>query len=150
MATYLEPPSDFEPKLEVVGCFLESEDKILFLHRQDHKSQGNLWGIPGGKIEQHETPLEAAIRETFEETGFDISNKLIINWGKVYIKYPSFDFVYHMFKCKPSEHPENVKISFSEHKGFTWVIPQDSLKLDLLLDEEECIKLVYGCALVSI
>ena len=85
---FIERPDDFHPKIEVVGCFLEYEDKILLLHRQEHTSQGNLWGIPGGKVEKSETPMAAAIRETFEETGFDISQQQIIDLGKVYIKIP--------------------------------------------------------------
>jgi 8-oxo-dGTP pyrophosphatase MutT (NUDIX family) len=140
---YLEKPNDFHPKIEVVGCFLEYEDKILLLHRQDHSSQGNLWGIPGGKLEALETPLNTAIRETFEETGFDISKQQIIDLGSVYIKYPNFDYIYHMIKCKPIEHPGNVKITFNEHKGFTWVTPKDALKMNLMLDEDACIELIY-------
>jgi hypothetical protein len=31
MAIYLEKPKDFDPKIEVIGCFLEYEDKILLL-----------------------------------------------------------------------------------------------------------------------
>lgn len=33
----------------------------------------NLWIQPGGHIEKFENPVEAAIRETYEETGIDIS-----------------------------------------------------------------------------
>lgn len=140
---YLEKPDNFHPKIEVVGCFLECDGKILLLHRQEHTSQGNLWGIPGGKLEKSETPVIAAIRETFEETGFDISKQEIVDLGKVYIKYPSFDYVYHMIKCRPIEPPGNVKITFAEHKGFTWVTPMDALKMSLMLDEDACIKLIY-------
>jgi 8-oxo-dGTP diphosphatase len=144
MAIYLEKPKDFDPKIEVIGCFLEYEDKILLLHRQDHSSQGNLWGIPGGKLERLETPLEAAIRETLEETGFDISEQQITDLGRVYIEDPVRDYIYHMVKCKPVDYPGSVKISFSEHKGFTWVTPQDALKMHLMSDEDACIELIYG------
>lgn len=34
---------------------------------QHHESQ--LWGLPGGIIEPHELPADAAVRETWEETG---------------------------------------------------------------------------------
>lgn len=140
---YLEQPKDFRCKIEVVGCFLEYRDKILLLHRQDHTSQGNLWGIPGGKLEKSETPIQAAIRETVEETGFDISKEAILYIGKVYIKYPTFDYIYHMVKCTPHKSPGSVKISFNEHKGFTWVTPEDALKMRLMLDEDSCIKMIY-------
>lgn len=49
-----------------------------------------------------------------------------------------------MVKCKPVEQPGHVKISFSEHKGFTWVTATDALKMDLMLDEDDCFKLVYN------
>ena len=140
---FINKPKDFHPKVEVVGCFLEYQDKILLLHRQENKSQGNLWGIPGGKLEKFETPVEAGIRETLEETGFDISEQEIIYSGKVYIKYPDFDYVYHMIRCTPAEHPGDVKIHFEAHKGFTWVTPEDALKMDLMLDEDDCIILIY-------
>lgn len=48
---YLEKPEGFNPKFEVVGCcFLHYQDKILLLHRQDFKPEGNCSGIPGGKL----------------------------------------------------------------------------------------------------
>lgn len=143
---FFDRPDDFNPKMEVVGCFLEYEDQILLLHRQDHTSQGNLWGIPGGKLEKGESPIEAAIRETFEETGFDISKEEIVTLGKVYIKYPRFDYIYHMIRCRPAVQPDSVKICFQEHKGFTWVTPHDALKMQLMLDEDACIQWVYPVA----
>jgi 8-oxo-dGTP pyrophosphatase MutT (NUDIX family) len=144
---YLEKPCDFHPKIEVAACFLEYEDKILLLHRQDHTSQGNLWGIPGGKLERTERPINAAIREVHEETGYDISYQPITDLGKVYIKYPDFDYIYHMTKCKLIDQPGGVKINFSEHKGFTWVTPQDTLRMHLMSDEDGCIELIYKCGL---
>lgn len=142
---YLEPPENFKPKVEVAAVFIEDGDKILFLHRQDGKRHGNTWAIPGGKLERGETPIQAAIRETFEETGFDFS-KQKVEWLKtVYIQFPGNDhFIYHIFKTRLEGYsPTDVKISSKEHKGFTWVTPQDSLKMELMPDEAPCIKLVY-------
>lgn len=140
---FIDEPENFEAKIEAVGCFLEYQDKILLLHRQENKLQGNLWGIPGGKLEKLESPIEAAVRETLEETGFDISKREIVYSGKVYIKYPDLDYIYHMIQCTPAEHPGDVKIDFEAHKGFTWVTPKDALKMALMLDEDDCIKLIY-------
>jgi len=107
---FLSEPADFYSKVNISACFLEHEGKILLLHRQENTSQGNLWGIPGGKVEKTETPAEAVVREVCEETGWDISKLSIVDLGKVYIKYPTFDYVYYMFKCQPLENPSTVKI----------------------------------------
>lgn len=39
-------------------------DRVLFVRKPKSK-----WALPGGKIEQGETPAEAAMRELEEETG---------------------------------------------------------------------------------
>lgn len=43
----------------------QAGNSVLLLKRTD---AGNYWAFPGGKIEEDETPKEAAIRECFEET----------------------------------------------------------------------------------
>lgn len=141
---YLEPTSQFKPRIEISAVYIEWNNKILLLHRQESKFQGNKWGIPGGKVHKGETPLQAAIREVKEETGYDISKQEIENLGTVYIEYDEKDhFVYHMFRTQLQEDPGVVKINFDEHKGFTWVTPSDGLKMDLLQDEDPCFRLIY-------
>jgi len=48
--------------------------KILLVKRKDYP----IWDLPGGKIESGESPKESAIRETFEETGFQIGNLSLV------------------------------------------------------------------------
>lgn len=58
--------------LMTVGCgiILERDGQILLQHRKDN----DVWGIPGGVMEPGETFQEAAIRETWEETGLTAAN----------------------------------------------------------------------------
>ena len=106
---HIEPSPKFKPKVEVAALFIEHEGRILLLHRQENKSQGNLWGIPGGKLDKGETPLEAVLRETKEETGYDFSEQSVDSVGTVYIEYNESDhFVYHMFRAKLVDDPGSV------------------------------------------
>ncbi|MGM0422390.1 MAG: NUDIX hydrolase [Pseudomonadota bacterium] len=56
-----------------VGAFVicMAKDRILMLKPKD--GQG-LWELPGGGLDDGESPKQAVLRETYEETGFDLSN----------------------------------------------------------------------------
>jgi ADP-ribose pyrophosphatase YjhB (NUDIX family) len=58
----------------VASVILEHESKYLFVQQARSRRQPGKWGPPGGKPdhEQGETLFEAAIRETFEETGLAV------------------------------------------------------------------------------
>ena len=43
----------------------DDRDRVLLVRH----CEGNLWTAPGGMIEPHETPANAAVRETWEEAG---------------------------------------------------------------------------------
>lgn len=57
------------------GLFLvadtDREPSVLLQLRALWTADGGTWGIPGGARDSHETPAEAALRETAEEAGVD-------------------------------------------------------------------------------
>jgi 8-oxo-dGTP diphosphatase len=60
-------------KVRAAGIFLVRNDgKILVGHPTGHPE--DVWSIPKGKIDEGESTLEAAIRETMEETNIDLSD----------------------------------------------------------------------------
>lgn len=140
---YKRKPKNFSPKFEVVSCFCEFNKQFLLLHRQDHKDRGNLWGVPAGKIDPGETVLQAVQREIFEETGLKENLENIEHFIKVYVRYPDYDFIYHIFHIK-LDRTFDVKIDSREHKAFTWVTPTQALEMNLVPDQDLCIKLFYS------
>jgi 8-oxo-dGTP diphosphatase len=140
---FQEPPENFNPKVEVAACFIKAGNDFLFLKRQPHKTEGNCWGVPGGKLDKGDTPESAVLREIQEETGIQLHNQPIKYFGKVYIRYPKIDFIYHMFEHKTAIYPE-VVISAQEHSEFRWITLEQALELTLIPGEDECIDLCYG------
>lgn len=58
----------------IVGTFIFSNDNRLLLGKSRKGGvYKDLWVVPGGGIEEGETKLEAATRETIEEVGIDIA-----------------------------------------------------------------------------
>ena len=138
---YANKPEQFTPKFEVVSCFVECNDEILLLLRQDHKPEPNTYGVPAGKVDEGETPMQAIQREVWEETGIQLTDPT--HFEKLYVKYPDYDFTYHIFHKRFDEKP-NVIINPNEHKHHRRTHPKKALELDLIEDEDACIKLFYG------
>ena len=53
----------------------EEENKVLMVCQ--HHEEKDIWMVPGGGIEAGESSIDAAIRETKEETGLDIENPVL-------------------------------------------------------------------------
>lgn len=140
---YLNRPKDFHSKFDVVGCFVKYDGKILLLRRQDHKTQGDQFGMVAGKVDEGETLEQAILRELKEEAGLIVSPDKLQYKYKTYIKFPGYDFLYHIFKIT-LEKSFDVKINPTEHKEFTWMTPLEALHFpNAMEDLDECIKLIY-------
>ena len=139
---FREPPQNFNPKIEVAACFIFVENKVLFLKRVPHVHEGNVWGIPGGKCEKNEEAAKAVVREIFEETQIELSGASLKTFGKVYIRYPEIDFIYHMFESSFRTFPKAV-LNPEEHTEHNWLSLHEALELPLIRGEDECIHLYY-------
>lgn len=50
------------------GVLIKAGNKVLLCKRAEFISRGGEWSIPSGHIEPGETPIDAAVRELYEET----------------------------------------------------------------------------------
>lgn len=55
------------------AALIDSERNILLAQRPEGKPMAGLWEFPGGKVESHETPEVALVRELREELGIQTS-----------------------------------------------------------------------------
>jgi len=103
---------------------LNEKNELLVLKRPDSVTWApNKWGLPGGKIEPGETPRQAAIRETKEETTLIVSNlkKIKLSLDNPVAAYYTRDY------------SGDVKIDF-EHTDWAWIAREEVEKYDLAPD----------------
>lgn len=67
---------EYKRSVPTYGAILLNEDMTQVLLVQSYWTKTS-WGFPKGKVNQDEDPLNCAIREVYEEIGFDISGTII-------------------------------------------------------------------------
>ena len=101
----------------LAGIIITHGNKILILQRHD-----NSWDLPKGGIERFERPVDAAIRETLEETGIRI-NRYNLLGPRIYTLPRAKLWLY-----KYNARSKNVILS-DEHKNYRWVNYSTALRL---------------------
>jgi len=128
---FTTPPQDFNMAAEAAGCFCEYEDKLLYLKRHPDSPQGNTWALPAGKLEKGEVPREAVVREVKEETGLDIDDDKLESIGKLYVRLPHVDYIFHMFHKRFDTLP-TLTLGLEESLEAKWVTCSEVLLLPLI------------------
>lgn len=108
--TTVEPPGiePFEHHVvrvpnDAAGCVVTDDGRVLLIYR--HRFITDTWGweIPAGRVDHGETPAEAAVRETLEETGWRPLGRPSV----VTVFHPSnglSDQTFHIFHVDGAEH----------------------------------------------
>jgi len=107
------------PKV-VVGCIPQWEDRILLCKRAIEPRYGQ-WTLPAGFMENEETTIEGALRETVEEAGAHVE---IIDLHTM-LNLPHVNQVYVMFRANLLDldfgpGPESLEVSLYEEKDIPW------------------------------
>ena len=140
---FLEPPQNFSPHFSVSGCYCECQGKVLFLLRNPDKPQGSSWCIPGGKLQPDETPLQALLREVEEEIGVVLKEESVTYCRPVYVKFPSTEFVLHLFRTSFENAPPTLYLAWKENTDYQWVDYEEVTKLPLIPGGKECFCIAF-------
>lgn len=88
-------------------------EALLLLRGSTAPSRPLTWDLPGGIIEANEEASDAAIRETSEEVGFDISDYDLTKIDK----YKDYKYCWTVYETTVT----NPKVEISwEHDEFKW------------------------------
>lgn len=79
-----------------VGLVFNSRQEILLAWRDEHKSPGNCWEFPGGKIEAEETGYQALCRELCEEVGIQVQQAK--SYPEIFYDYPNLQVILHPWR----------------------------------------------------
>lgn len=114
----------------VVAVVEDSRGRILMIHKTDN----NLWALPGGGHEIGESIAETVVREVKEETGYDVEVETITG---------TYTDPRHVMKYDDGEVRQQFSIAFrarllggeartsSESREVLWLSPQEIEGLDV-------------------
>ena len=146
-------------KTHAAGIFLIRKDnKLLICHPTNQPS--NIWSIPKGKIEEDEDAMDAAMRETYEETNidfynddrlsvnknFDILEIDVVNYSHkkkdlkpfVFKEVKGSDVKWSEIEIKCNSNVPDERGGFPEMDKYKWVTLENAKKL-LHYTQSECI-----------
>lgn len=84
------------PKVGASAAIFNEEGAVLLVLRTDD----NTWCLPCGWLGPNETPLECAIRETWEETGFVVAQQALVNVHAQPAGHHAFSHVSVTYLCR--------------------------------------------------
>jgi len=105
-------------KVEVVAAIIRKGDRF-FATQRGYGEWKDWWELPGGKIEEGETPEEALVREIREELDADIRiDKFLctVEWD-----YPKFHLIMHCYMASLL----SQALHLNEHEAARWLGKED-------------------------
>ncbi len=133
-------------RIDAAGILFQDVDGfILLLLRHPNGDEGGTWGLVGGKLDEGESSVEAAVRETKEEIGLSLDAQNLkltrsYNWSRA--KYEvSFDVYLYLVDTRPA----NVQLDLEENIEYGWFSPKEAYaRKDLMEGLYPILKDHYG------
>jgi ADP-ribose pyrophosphatase len=112
----------------------DTKKRVLLVRQYRLPARASLWELPAGKVDEGETPLQAAKRELIEETGYRARK-----WRKLVSFYPSPGYVAEkmtIFEATEltAGQPNNMEDERIEIRWFTVRELEDGIRSGRIVD----------------
>lgn len=94
--------------------------EFLQMKRHPNAHIGGTWGVPGGRIEDGERPVVAAVRELYEETGLQPLELYLIDKVSSFYSEHLNAIIHGVQYCAVVAHDAEVILN-EEHTEFKWM-----------------------------
>lgn len=101
-------------------ALIDPDGRVLLAQRPEGKFLAGLWEFPGGKVEPHESPEAALIRELKEELGIDTWKSCLAPLTFASHSYDDFHLLMPLFACRRWEGIAHG----AEGQNLAWVRPE--------------------------
>ncbi len=81
-------------------ALVDADGRVLIAKRPGGKTLAGLWEFPGGKVEAHERPEAALIRELKEELAIDVSEACLAPLTFASHAYADFHLLMPLYVCR--------------------------------------------------
>jgi 8-oxo-dGTP diphosphatase len=125
--------------LVVAIALMNVKGEVLLAQRPEGKRLAGKWEFPGGKVEKHESPEEALIREIKEELDIEIATKDCEPFWFLSHDYVSeFDFhlLMPVYVCRKWQGTPRAV----EHAAVKWCHPREMHKMDMIEADAELVE----------
>lgn len=128
-----------KPIRKAVRCYLIKDNEVVVTKYKKGNKKEEYYDIPGGKIEEGESPKQTAIREMKEETGIEIQN--LKYKGIMTIEYPDRLFIFDTFITKEYEgEPQEFEENTSEWIDIDELLKKEKILSNIILLDKFLIK----------
>ena len=113
------------PHHDIAVAMIWQAGQLFIQRRPENGLLGGLWEFPGGKVEQGESPEQAAVREVEEETGWQI--RLLEPLRPIDHAYSHFRITLYAFHAEIEGSSKSVQACDVDPDvdGRRWVFPED-------------------------
>ncbi len=113
----------------IVHVLIKTKNGYLVTKRsKTETTYKEYWDIPGGLAEAGELPRKAAIRETSEEVGLDITPTRVIHEDSNLDKSKDLIFIRLVYLCKLNSKIDDIKLQEEGHSEYKFIYSIEELK----------------------